>query len=68
MKKPKGGKAGKVRRAIELAEQRLNSEVKLTGADLLRLLQLDKDREPDQPQEIKVTWVDPDKIEPVSCQ
>jgi len=35
------------------------SDLKLTWADYLKLIQMEKELEDDTPREIKVTWVDP---------
>lgn len=41
-------------------EERLgNNDLKLTWADYLKLIQMEKEIEDDMPREIKVTWVDP---------
>ena len=46
--------------AIEKIEAKLGAQdVKATFADFIRLLQLQKELQADQPQEIKVTWVEP---------
>jgi signal recognition particle GTPase len=45
---------------IEKLEKKLTSEdVKPSVSDLIRLLQLDKELEDEQPREIKVSWVEP---------
>ena len=42
-------------------EERLEAgDVKATVADYIRLVQLQKELEEDEPTEIKVTWVDPE--------
>ena len=38
-------------------ESKLRKEVKATLGDYIRLVQLQKDLEADEPREIKVTWV-----------
>jgi hypothetical protein len=43
-----------------------SGEYKGNMADFIRLLQMQKELEPDEPREIKVTWVEPGKIEPAS--
>jgi hypothetical protein len=41
-------------------EERLqNNDLKLTWADYLKLIQMEKEIDDDTPREIKVTWVDP---------
>ncbi len=56
-----------VENAIEKIEAKLGAEsVKATFADFIRLLQLQKELQADQPHEIKVTWVEPEETEPAS--
>lgn len=67
--KPRRGskRADLVERAIESIEQKLgSSDVKATFADFIRLLQLQKELQTDEPREIKVTWIDPNDQEPAS--
>jgi hypothetical protein len=60
-------RADLVERAIESIEQKLGaSDVKATFADFIRLLQLQKELQVDEPQEIKVTWIDPNEQKPAS--
>lgn len=60
-------RADLVERAIESMEEKLgSSEVKATFADFIRLLQLQKELQADQPREIKVTWIDPNETESAS--
>ena len=60
-------RADLVERAIESIEQKLgSSDVKATFADFIRLLQLQKELQSDQPREIKVTWIDPNETESAS--
>jgi len=60
-------RADLVERAIESIEQKLgSSDVKATFADFIRLLQLQKELQSDQPREIKVTWIDPSETESAS--
>ena len=50
-----------VNKLLEKMEQKLtgeNSEMKVTLADYIRLLQLKKEIEDEEPKEIRVTWVD----------
>jgi hypothetical protein len=57
-------KAEVVEQIIEKVEQRLgDGEMKATLGDYIRLVQLQKELEEDEPGEITVTWVDPDKTE-----
>ena len=45
-------------------EQKLGkADVKATLGDYIRLLQLQRELEQEEPKEIKVTWVDPEKNE-----
>jgi hypothetical protein len=54
-------------RAIQSIEQKLgSSDVKATFGDFIRLLQLQKEMQVEQPREIKVTWIDPSETESVS--
>jgi hypothetical protein len=56
-----------IRKAIASIEEKLDTnEMKPTVADLVRLLQIEKELEPDQPVELKVSWVESDETEPVS--
>jgi hypothetical protein len=60
-------RADLVERAIESIEQKLgSSDVKATFADFIRLLQLQKELQVDEPREIKVTWIDPNEQESAS--
>jgi hypothetical protein len=57
-------KAEVVEQIIEKVEQRLgDGEMKATLGDYIRLVQLQKELDEDEPGEITVTWVDPDKTE-----
>ena len=43
-------------------EKKLSSdEVKASLADYIRLVQLEKELEEEEPREIKVTWMDPEE-------
>jgi len=54
-----------ISRAIESIETKLGTEaLKPTVADLVRLLQIEEELEPDQPAEIRVTWVESLEMEP----
>jgi len=59
-----------VRKAIETIETKLGEgDFKFTIADLVRLLQIEKELEPDSaPRELKVTWVDSDEADPTAKQ
>ena len=49
---------------LQRVEQKLGTgDVKATLADYIRLVQLQKELEDEEPGEITVTWVDPDKTE-----
>jgi hypothetical protein len=53
-------RADLVAKAIESMEHKLAaSDVKATFSDFIRLLQLQKELQIDQPREIKITWIDP---------
>ncbi|HTT65837.1 MAG TPA: hypothetical protein VMG35_28500 [Bryobacteraceae bacterium] len=50
-----------VRKAIESIEQKLGSDdMKMTLADLVRLLQIEKELDADEPREVRVRWVESD--------
>ena len=49
-----------ISKARQGLEVRLNEgDLKLTWADYLKLIQIEKESEDGEPKEIKVTWVDP---------
>jgi hypothetical protein len=51
-----------VSEAIAKIEGKLSSgEVKATVGDFIRLLQLEKELEEEQPREVKVAWVEPSR-------
>lgn len=53
-----------VEQILEKVEQKLGEgDVKATLGDYIRLVQLQKELEDDEPGEITVTWVDPEKTE-----
>jgi hypothetical protein len=57
-------KAEVVERLIEKVEQRLaEGDVKATVGDYIRLIQLQKELEEEEPGEITVKWVDPGQTE-----
>ncbi len=57
-------KAAVVEQIIEKVEQKLGEgEMKATLGDYIRLVQLQKELEDEEPGEITVTWVDPEKTE-----
>jgi len=54
-------------KAIQRIEEKLGSaDVKATFGDLIKLLQLQKEMQVEQPREITVTWIDPSETESVS--
>jgi len=51
-----------VRKAIERIEEKLGTDaIKPTLADLVRLLQIEKELDADEPRELRVRWVESDK-------
>jgi len=61
-RRPGSKRADLIERAIESIEQKLGkADVKATFADFIRLLQLQKEFQTDEPREIKVTWIDPNQ-------
>lgn len=53
-----------VREIRKRVENRLTKEdVKATLGDYIRLVQLEKELDEDEPREIKVTWIEPVKTE-----
>ena len=54
-------------KVIQNIEEKLKSDqLKPTVGDLIRLLQLEKELEEEQPKEIKVLWVEPREKEHAS--
>jgi hypothetical protein len=54
-----------VEELIERAERNLaKDDVKATVADYIRLVQLQKELEEDEPRDIEVRWVDPEAAGP----
>jgi hypothetical protein len=54
-------------KAILRMEEKLGSaDVKATFGDFIKLLQLQKEMQIDQPREIKVTWIEPSETESAS--
>ena len=52
-------KVNLIRNAIRALECKLRSpELKVTAADLARLLQMEKELTPELPREVRVQWVD----------
>jgi hypothetical protein len=57
-------KAEVVEQILEKVEQRFGQgDLKATLGDYIRLVQLQKELEDEEPGEITVTWVDPEKTE-----
>jgi hypothetical protein len=52
-----------IRKAIEAFENKLKDKNVSVG-DLVRLLELEKEMDADEPRDIKVTWVEPGEKEP----
>jgi len=53
-------RAAIVRKAIESIEERLGtSAIRPNAADLIRLLQIEKELSADEPHEVKVRWIEP---------
>ena len=51
-----------VKALLEQVEQKLTKEgIKASLGDYIRLVQLQKEMEEEQPKEIKVTWVEPEE-------
>jgi hypothetical protein len=58
-----------IRKAIQSIEQKLQGhEAQKTVAEFIRLLQLEKELDPDQPHEVIVTWVESIEEPPVAKQ
>jgi hypothetical protein len=58
---PAESQASVIKKIRERVEQKLSeNDVKVTLADYIRLVQLEKELEEDEPREIKVTWVNPE--------
>jgi hypothetical protein len=58
-------KAQVVEELIEKVEQKIGQgDVKATLGDYIRLVQLQKELEEDEPKEIEVRWIDPEQIGP----
>ena len=54
-----GGRAGVLKRLLKIVEKKLTEkEVKATLGDYIKLVQLQKELDEEQPREIKVTWVE----------
>jgi hypothetical protein len=56
------GQAGVVQKLLKNVEKKLSGkEAKATLGDYIKLVQLQKELDEEQPKEIKVTWVEPDE-------
>jgi hypothetical protein len=54
-----------VQQILKRMEDRLiKDDAKATLGDYIRLVQLEKELEENEPREIKVTWIEPVKTEP----
>jgi hypothetical protein len=54
-----GGRAGVLKRLLRNAEKTLSGKgMKTTLGDYIKLVQLQKELDEEQPKEIKVTWVE----------
>jgi hypothetical protein len=63
----KPSKAKQVTKVIRKIEKKLEAdELKPTVGDYIRLLQLERELEDEQPREIKVSWVEPEDKGPAS--
>jgi hypothetical protein len=57
-----GGRAGVLKRLLKIVEKKLTEkEVKATLGDYIKLVQLQKEMDDEQPREIRVTWVEPEE-------
>ena len=64
---PVTDRAELVKTAIQRMEKKLSAaDVKATFGDFIRLLQLQKELQVDEPREIKVTWIEPSETESAS--
>jgi len=55
-------RAGIVRKAIKSIEDKLGApDMKVTLADLVRLLQIEKELDADEPREVRVRWIESDR-------
>jgi len=60
----KASQAGVVKELLKKVEKKLSDDdVKATLGDYIRLVQLQKELDEEEPKEIKVTWVEPEKTE-----
>ena len=54
-----------VEKAIRIFESKLDKK-NITVGELVRLLELQRELDGDEPREIKITWVEPGETEPTS--
>ena len=61
----RGSQADVVERLLRKVERKLadDADVKATVGDYIRLLQLQKELQDEEPREIEVRWIDPEKLE-----
>ena len=63
----RANRAELLEKAIQRMEEKLGSaDVKATFGDFIKLLQLQKEMQIDEPREIKVTWIEPSEAESAS--
>ena len=57
-----GGRAGVLKKLLKSVEKKLSGvEMKATLGDYIKLVQLQKEMDDEQPREIRVTWVEPEE-------
>ena len=61
----RGSQADVVERLLRKVERKLadDADLKATVGDYIRLLQLQKELQDEEPREIEVRWIDPEKLE-----
>lgn len=63
-KPPPANRAQVIKNLLTKVEEKMASEAgKATLGDYIRLVQLDKELDEDEPKEIRVTWVEPETKE-----
>jgi len=69
-KKPKGGRGSKsafVNKLLDVAEKKVTAEdMKASIGDVIRLLQLQKELEQEEPREITVQWIEREGKKPAA--
>jgi len=64
MNKKKTADAMVIANLLKKVEEKLSGDdMKATLGDYIRLIQLQKEMDEDEPREIKVTWVEPEETE-----